>query len=192
MLAGANPHVRIAIDGLSEIFYKNASENQLKYMSPLGKYEIQKIDARLGIISPYNTRSMTNVDPEKQSMVSVANKEIHKIFLDRAAKKELRWCLTQYPTNASAQDAEMSLEEYEDFMFNAAHVEKKDPISYWKDVYKEQEKIKKILEKKKKLHIIANDTDLKSEFAKARKAGNWQKTMQLKREASERGVRLGL
>jgi len=158
--AGANPHVRIAIEGLAEIFFKNASEKQLKYMSPLGKFEIKNIDARLGIISPENTRSMTNIDPEKQAMASVANKEIHKIFLDRAAKKELRWCITQYPTNASAQDAEMSLEEYEDFIFKAAHVDKKDPIAYWKNVFKEQEKIKKLLEKKKKIQIKAKDTDL--------------------------------
>lgn len=158
--AGANPHVRIAIESLAEIFYKIASEKQLKFMSPLSLHEIKNIDARLVIISPENTRSMTNVDPKKQAISSVANKEIHKIFLERAAKNELRWCLTQYPTNASAQDAEMSLEEYEDFIFKAAHVENKDPISYWNKVYKEQEKIKKLLEKKKKLHIIAKDTDL--------------------------------
>ena len=54
----------------------------------------------------------------------------------------------------------MSITEYEDFIFKAAHVEKKTPIQYWKNVYKKQERIKKILEKKKKLHIIAKDTDL--------------------------------
>ncbi|UCD14097.1 MAG: aminopeptidase [Thermoplasmatales archaeon] len=158
--AGANPHVRLGIEGLAEIFYKKATEKQLKYMSPLAKFEIENIDARLGIISPENTRGMTNVDPKKQAMSSVANREIHQIFLDRAAKKELRWCITQYPTNAAAQDAEMSLEEYEDFIFKAAHVGKKDPIGHWKQVFKEQEKIRRLLESKKKLHVIAKDTDL--------------------------------
>jgi aminopeptidase len=160
LLAGAHPHVKIALQGLAEIFYQVATENQLKYKSPISLYEIKNIDARLVIISPENTKSMTNVDPKKQAMSSVANKEIHKIFLERAAKKELRWCLTQYPTNASAQDAEMSLEDYEDFIFKATHVGNKNPIEYWNKVFKEQEKIKKLLEKKKKLHIIAKDTDL--------------------------------
>ena len=129
-------------------------------MSPIAKFEIERIDARLVIISPENTRSMTNIDPKKQAISSVAQQEIHQIFLDRAAKKELRWCITQYPTNAAAQDADMSLEEYEEFIFKAAHVGKKDTIGHWKKVFKEQEKIRKLLESKKKLHVVAKDTDL--------------------------------
>ena len=158
--AGAYPYTRIGIDGLAETYYKHASEKQLKYMSPIAKFEIEHIDARLAIISPENTKSMTNVDPKKQAMSSAAQKEIHQIFLDRAAKKELRWCVTQYPTNAAAQDADMSLEEYEDFIFKAAHVEKKDPVGHWNKVFREQEKVRKLLVSKKKLYVIAEDTDL--------------------------------
>ena len=158
--AGAHPYTRVGIDGLAEIYYKHASEKQLKHMSPIAKFETERIDARLGVISPENTRSLTNIDPKKQAISSVAQKEIHQIFLDRAAKKELRWCVTQYPTNSAAQDADMSLGEYEDFIFEAAHAGKKDPISHWKKVFKEQEKIRKLLEHKKKLHVIAKDTDL--------------------------------
>ncbi|RLF29190.1 MAG: aminopeptidase [Thermoplasmata archaeon] len=157
---GAHPYTKIYFDELSEIYYKNASEKQLKYVSPIAKFEIKNIDARLSIISPENTKNLTNIDPRKQAISSAAHQELHQIFLERAAKKELRWCLTQYPTNAAAQDADMSLEEYEDFVFKAAHVEKKDPIQYWKNVYKNQEKIKKILETKNELHVIAKNTDL--------------------------------
>jgi aminopeptidase len=160
LMAGAHPHIRLGIDGLAEIYYKNASENQLKYMSPMDKFETERIDARLGIISSENSRSLTNIEPEKQAISSVANKEIHEIFLERAAKKELRWCVTQYPTNSAAQDADMSLTEYEDFIFKASHVDKKDPINNWKNMFKEQEKIRKLLETKKKLHVLAKETDL--------------------------------
>ena len=139
---GAYPYTRIFINEFAEIYYKNTSEQQLKYVSPIGKFEIKNIDARLSILSPENTRNLTNVDPNKQAVSSAAQQVIHEIFLDRAAKKELRWCLTQYPTNAAAQDADMSLEEYEDFIFEAAHVNEKDPIGYWKKVFKDQEKIK--------------------------------------------------
>ena len=147
---GAHPFTHIGIDGLSEIYYRNSSENQLKYVSPISKFEIEHIDASLSIISPDNTRNMTNIDPKKQAISSVANQEIFKIFLDRAAKKELRWCVTQYPTQASAQDAEMSLAEYEDFIFKAAHVDAKNPINHWKAVFTEQKKIQKTFEYKKK------------------------------------------
>lgn len=157
---GAHPYVKVGVEGLAEIFFKHASKEQLKYLSPIAKYEIQHIDARLGILSPENTRNMSNIDPEKQAISSVAQQEIHEIFLKRAANNELRWCLTQYPTNASAQDASMSLSEYEDFIFKAAHVDKKDPVKFWEKMYQDQEHIKKLLETKKTLHIIAEDTDL--------------------------------
>jgi aminopeptidase len=157
---GANPFTHIGIDGLAEIFYKYSSEKQLKFVSPLSKYEIEHIDASLSIISPENTRNMTNIDPKKQVISSAAHHQIHETFLRRATKKELRWSVTQYPTQASAQDAEMSLEDYEDFVFNAAHVHAKNPITYWRTVHREQEKIRELLNKKKTLHVLAKDTDL--------------------------------
>ena len=69
---GAHPFTHIGIDGLSEIYYRYSSENQLKYVSPLSKFEIEHIDASLSIISPENTRNMTNIDPKKQAISSVA------------------------------------------------------------------------------------------------------------------------
>jgi aminopeptidase len=157
---GAHPYINLALEGLGEIFFRSANKEQLKYISPVAKFEVEKIDARLVILSPWNTKNMTNVDPKKQSLRSVAQQPLHEIFMKRAANKDLRWCVTQFPSNASAQDAEMSLEEYENFIFKAAHVDKKNPIEYWKSVFQKQEKIKKFLEKKKNLHIVAKDTDL--------------------------------
>lgn len=157
---GAHPFTHIGIDGLAEIYYKYSSEKQLKYVSPFDKFEVEHINASLSILSPENTRNMTNIDPKKQVISSVAHQSIFKRFLERAAKKELRWCVTQYPTQASAQDAEMSLMDYEKFLFNAAHVSAKNPITFWRNVHKQQEKIRKLLGKKKKLHILAKQTDL--------------------------------
>jgi aminopeptidase len=157
---GAHPFTHIGIDGLSEIYYQYSSDKQLKYVSPLSRFEIEHIDASLSIISPENTRNMTNIDPKRQVISSVAHQGLNRIFLDRAAKKELRWCVTQYPTQASAQDAEMSLADYEGFIFDAAHVDAKDPINYWKTVHRDQEKIRRLLGTKKKIHVLAKDTDI--------------------------------
>jgi aminopeptidase len=162
---GAHPFTHIGIDGLAEIYYQHSSDQQLKYVSPLSKFEIEQIDASLSIISPENTRNMTNIDPKKQAISNTAHHQIHQTFLERAAKKELRWCITLYPTQSSAQDAEMSLADYEDFVFNAAHVQAKDPIQYWQTVHTEQEKIRKLLSTKKNLHVLAKDTDLRVSVA---------------------------
>ena len=160
LIAGAHPHVRLFDEDFSEMFYKYASDRQLRYVSPISEFEVKTVDARLTILGPKNTKHLTNIDPKKQAIVSNATQKLHQIFLDRAAKGELRWCLTQYPTPAAAQDAEMSLEEYEDFIFKAAHVDKRDPISYWKEMKKRQDKIVKLLSSKKILRVVAEDTDL--------------------------------
>jgi len=162
---GAHPFTHLGIDGLTEAYYKYATPTQLNYVSPIDKFEIEHIDARLVILSPENTRNMTNIDPKKQAIRSAAYQQIQRIFLERAAKKKLRWCITQYPTQASAQDAEMSLTEYEDFIFDAAHVHAKNPIKHWESVHKEQEKIRKLLSTKKKLRVLAKDTDLQVSVA---------------------------
>lgn len=158
---GAHPYIKLGISDLAETFFKYATTKQLRYISPIARYELEHIDKRLGIISQENTKCLTNVDPKKQAVASAAHKELHELFLNRAAKKELAWCITQYPTNAAAQDSEMSLEEYEDFIFSAANVHAKNPVKYWNSLYEKQEKIKKLLETKKIIQIYAKDTDLK-------------------------------
>ncbi|MBN1281289.1 MAG: aminopeptidase [Candidatus Thermoplasmatota archaeon] len=160
LAAGAHPFTHIGIDGLAETFYKQASDHQLRYINPISKYEIEHIDASLSIISPENTRNMTHINPKKQALSSAAHQPLHQMFLNRAAKKQLRWCVTQYPTQASAQDADMSLADYEHFVFHAAHAGAKNPIAYWKSVHRKQEKIRSVLNTKKKLHVVAKDTDL--------------------------------
>ena len=74
--AGAHAFARVGIDGLDEIFYKRATDEQLKFVSPLLSHEIEKIDAELGIWGSWNTRSMTNVDPQRMAMRREATREI--------------------------------------------------------------------------------------------------------------------
>jgi aminopeptidase len=157
---GAHPHVHLGLEALNEIYYTHASKDQLKFISPLDEFEMKTIDARLSIISPENTRYMSNIDPQKQSFRSHSVQPIHDAFIKRAAEGDLRWCVTMYPTNAAAQDAGMSLRDYENFIFQAAHIHDKNPVNFWTTMGKKQEKIKRILERKKTIHIIGNDTDL--------------------------------
>lgn len=157
---GAHPHVRLGLESLSEIYYSQANHDQLQFLSPLDEFEIQNIDARLSIISPENTRYMSHVEPDKQAIRSRSQQSLHDLFLKRAASGELRWCVTMFPTNAAAQDAEMSLRDYEDFVFQAAQVQEPDPILFWKNMEGTQKRIKDILEGKKTIQILGDDTDI--------------------------------
>jgi aminopeptidase len=157
---GANPYCKVAVDGVQEIFLKEAKPAQLKFVSPITRMEIETIDCLVGIGGTYNTKQFTNVDPKKQAMHRGAQKDIQKIFMERSSKGELRWVGTQYPTHAAAQDAGMSLEEFEDFVFNACLVHKKDPVGEWKKVSMEQARLVRWLNRKSEIHIVAKDTDI--------------------------------
>jgi len=159
--AGGHPHLRLGLSGLNEIFYACASEEQLDFVSPLAKYEIETFDKRIGIGAPENTRSMTNVDPAKQARVTKAHKPIFDRTMERTAKGDYSWVATMYPTNAAAQDAEMSLANFEDFVFGAGLLDRDDPVAAWKEVSAKQQKIVDYLNTAKKVHLeAANGTDL--------------------------------
>lgn len=157
---GAHPFPRVNVDGLEEIFYKHATDTQLRFVSPLHVDEVERVDASLGIWGSWNTRELTGVDPKRMAVRREAMREVNKRFLDRAAAGALRWCGTQYPTNADAQDAEMALSEYEDFVFGAGLLDRDDPVAAWERVRSEQARVIALLETKDELRLSGPDVDL--------------------------------
>jgi aminopeptidase len=158
--AGAHPIVRAGLPGLSELFLKTARKHQLEYVSPVAEFEVEQIDKRLAIRASDNTKALTNVDPSRQSAVRKAHAGIFRRFMERSASGDLMWCGTQYPCEASAQDAEMSLSEYEDFVLKACLVHRKDPIKAWKGVRRRQAKLCSMLGEKKTLRFVSEGTDI--------------------------------
>jgi len=164
--AGANAFLKCSPDTLAEMFYEHASDDQLKFVNPVALYEIENIDVSISLWAETNTKSLTRVDPKRQGKASAARKPIFKVFMERAAKakgdpEKLNWCGTLYPTLASAQDAEMSLRQYEDFVFSAGHLDKEDPVAIWREIEARQQKVVDYLQGKKALHFKTNNgTDL--------------------------------
>lgn len=167
--AGGHPFLRMVPEEAQENFLKIASEEQLKFLNPINLFEIEKIDCSIGIWADENTRSLTNVDPKRVGMSQAARKPIMEIFLKRAADKKLRWCGTQFPTQASAQDAEMSLAEYENFVFGAGLLDLDNPVSGWKKMSEGQQRLTDLLNGKSDYHVKAdNGTDVRMSVANRR------------------------
>ena len=160
---GAHPFLNLGLDEAEELLYAHASDTQLDYVPRFRKDMIEQIHASIGIWTDVNTKRLTNADPARQSRRALALRPLSDRFLERAAKKELRWTGTVYPTQAFAQDAEMSLREFEDFVYKACLVHEPDPISAWKKVSKEQQRVTDWLNKAKQIHVVGPDTDLKLE-----------------------------
>lgn len=164
--ARAHPLVRMAPDELSEIFLKNATDEQLKYVNPLALKEVETIDASIGMWADENTKALSNVDAKRIGVQQAARKPILDTFLKRAAEGKLNWVGTPYPTQASAQDAEMSLAEYEDFVFDAGLLNEPDPVAGWRKMSESQQRLVDYLNGKRDYRVVAaNGTDLRMSVA---------------------------
>ena len=159
--AGGYPFLLLNFPDLPETFFRIASDDQLAFVPEPMKIIYETYDVVINLLADRNTKGLTSADPSRMAIARRATAPISQVFLERAAKGELKWTLTNYPTQAYAQDAEMSLDEYTEFVLNACMPDANDPVSYWKKVSAYQEKIVKWLEGKKQVHVTAPETDLR-------------------------------
>lgn len=160
LLKGANPIVRCSVDELSELFIKYANDEQLKYIDPVTELEYKTVDKFISLGAPTNTKNMAKADTSKMAKRSAARKGLSEIMLNRAAEGSLSWVIADYPTNALAQEAGMSLDDYRDFVTKACHLEVSDPIAKWREIGKKQEDVANYLTNTSKLRIVGEKTDV--------------------------------
>jgi aminopeptidase len=121
---------------------------------------MENIDASFSIISSSNTRQLSKADPAKQAAATLARKPLMDTFMKRSAAGEYRWCVTLFPTEALAMEAEMSLEEYEDFYYQACLVDDPDPVSKWLAVADRHAILVEWINGRREVRIEGEGTDL--------------------------------
>ena len=163
--AGGNPIVMPSLPGSEETMYRYANDAQLQHVPEPQKLIMSTYDARIVILAEQNTKELSHVDPAKMVLRSRARTELMKIMMERSAAGSLRWVLGPYPTNALAQDAEMSLSDYEDFVYSACLPDMNDPIGYWRKFSDWQQKIVDWLKGKQRVRVKGKETDLTMSIA---------------------------
>ncbi|MEI6312441.1 MAG: aminopeptidase [Bacteroidota bacterium] len=136
---GATAHVNIEIQDQTKIIYDAASEEVLKKENAIQKYIVENFDCYLVIKAPFNLRDTQTLDSSKRKAASEGNKIISKIYNERTGTYKMRRCLCQFPTQASAQEAGMSIKEYEHFIFQSCFLFEENPIEAWKQLGKNQQ-----------------------------------------------------
>lgn len=160
LINGANPIVRTSMDELAETFIKYASDSQLDFIDEMSKKEVELADVMIFIGAPSNIKNMANAQSDKLAKRSKATHPILAKRLERSAKGDMRWVIADYPTNALAQEASMSLEEYSEFLIKSCYLDLENPVQKWIEVDNEQKRIADILNKTEKFHIIGDKTDI--------------------------------
>jgi aminopeptidase len=123
--------------------------------------EVEKINAALTILGTHNTRSLSSVNPERIALQKKSGAQLTRKILDRIAGGDLRWCITQFPTFAAAQDADLSLTEYEDFLYSACALDQENPVQHWRELADNQQRYVEFLSRAEWLHLKGPDADLK-------------------------------
>jgi hypothetical protein len=118
LLAGGHPYVLLDAPGVKDLLLRTGNDDQLRHTNPYRLMALEKSDAVLDISSEENTRATNNIAPARQALTQQASKPFGALGMARIIEGRPR-CLTLFPTNAYAQDAEMSLSEFEDFVFHA-------------------------------------------------------------------------
>jgi len=157
---GAHVEIDLTFREMSRIFYEQAGEDQLAYIPTLKNEAMKNFDAYLAIRAPFNLKEDQSIDPKKRAQRSIAMKNISELYFERTANKELKRSLCQYPTQASAQEADMSLEEYQKFVFNACNLYDDDPQQAWLARRSSQQKIVDFLNQKDTIRYVNGLTDI--------------------------------
>ena len=166
--AGGNPQIIVSPRHTEEIgvaYFKEASDEQLSFVSPSTDLLVREIDCDIYFTCEENTRWLTQLDPERQSIRRRALSYLNEIYLDRQSRGKLRWVMSSAPSSGQAQDSEMSLEEYEDFLYATTYADAKDPIKKWNQIRKDQQGIVEWLAGKDLVEINGEGIELEMSIA---------------------------
>jgi len=158
--ARAYPETFVDLPGVREILLKEGSDEQLSYIPAAQRIMFEEYETMLQFFSQENTKEMSGVDPARMALVQQSRRDLMHTYMQRSANGSLRWSLAMFPTNAYAQDAEMSLSDFEDFLYRACFLDDEDPVARWQELSKQQERFVQWLKGKHTIHLLGQDTDL--------------------------------
>lgn len=153
---GASPVMQVSVPGTQELFFEYAKDIHYEKIPSIRRFTYEEADAQIGIMAPANTRALANVDPEKQRALGKLNQPLREIMLQKD-----RWVLTLFPTAALAQESDMGLEEYEEFVFEAMALGEEDPVEFWRRKAEKQAHLIERLERARRVRIVGPETDLR-------------------------------
>lgn len=137
-----------SVPEIDRSFYNLAGKQQLAHF-PQHKLDFYKtLTVYIGIAAGDNSMVMANA---RQEAVAAYQKLTRPLVDQRV--RHTRWVVTRFPTHAAAQDARMSLEEYEEYLFSACCID-------WAEQSRRQERLKKLMDRTDRVRILAPDTEL--------------------------------
>jgi aminopeptidase len=152
ILLGAHPDLKVGIPETTPFFFKHAKPHQIEKFPETMNFQAQNANKWIGILTETNTKELTNCDPKKLTARGKVTEPIRTYICN--GKPKIHRSSVAYPCHALAQEAEMSFNEYENFVYGAC-------LQDWDKIEKQANKIKKQFKKNSSVHLIGEGVDLK-------------------------------
>jgi aminopeptidase len=157
---GGLPHLLLELPDQDEILFAHAKDEQLDAIPTFRKLAYDQFESRIRIHSSTNPRALSKVDPARQRRRQKASASIMETQMRRGADRSFKWVSTLFPTEGYAIEAEMSLVNFEDFVYRACHADQADPVATWNKVEESQKKIVKRMEGHDQVVLRGPNVDL--------------------------------
>ncbi len=145
---------------MADFYLRHGNETQLNWISPLEDWLHNEPDVRIIVRSTTNTRRGNSQNARRLAARTLTR----KTQLDAASRHtqgdESRWNVTMFPTEAMAQEADMSLSELEDFVYKACFADQPDPVQCWRDLEAHQQKYVDWLKGRKQVVVHGPNIDM--------------------------------
>ncbi len=158
--AGSGYYHLDLVPGALDLMLTYGTDEQIQYVNPFERMAVNEFDVRIAIKGETNTKALSGVAPQRIALMQAARRDLTETMMRRSADGALRWAVTLFPTEAGAQDADMSLREYEDFVYNAGMLYDPDPVARWQEFRTRQDQYIAWLKGKKRIHVKGPNCDL--------------------------------
>lgn len=173
---GAHPIMEYLPDGVARHFFDHANDDQIVfYPSHFFHGKVEQMTHVISVIAEADKYELKDVDPKKLAARIHARKEYKEKRMKKEMDGKMTWTLGLYGTQAMADEAKMSLEEYRDEIIKACYLNFDDPIAERKKTEKNISIIKNKLNALpiEWVHVEWEDVDLKVKIWTNRQRLGW-------------------
>jgi aminopeptidase len=153
---GAYPLLRMnfSLWPTDEVWLETAPDELAAELSEIDRFASEHMDARITMEAPGNTRGVADLPPERRALARKASAP----FFRRTMGHEIPWVSCQFPTSALAQEAGMSVAEFETFFYDAC-------LRDWERESASMQRLVERFDAGNEVRIVGEDTDLKLSLA---------------------------
>lgn len=147
---GAYALVRLNYASIQNEFLNHAPIALLEKAASIDEFQLANMDAYFAISAPENTLDGSDVSAERFG----AYRRSRDTYIQRVIGMTLPWVGCNFPTQALAQDAGMTLPQYEDFLYGACLLD-------WDALARTMRKRADLFEQADEVHLVGAGTDLR-------------------------------